>query len=165
MIIFFATSQKKQIISYYLYVFMYLHCGHTYKNTIRKKKINIQSVLHQQAIRNLKCNECNLSSLQAASGIVGTTTASTFNNGNQNENYYESVKSSITSTASMPLPSQHNNHISHHYNYHHHHQQHINNLNQPNNIKKQGVSGESCDTSFIGHSSDILIRKYEKDFK
>lgn len=29
--------------------------------------------------------------------------------------------------------------------------------------KKQGVSGESCD--FIGQSSDILIRKYEKDFK
>lgn len=29
--------------------------------------------------------------------------------------------------------------------------------------KKQGVSGESCD--FIGQSSDILIRKYDKDFK
>jgi hypothetical protein len=30
-------------------------------------------------------------------------------------------------------------------------------------LKKQGVSGESYD--FIGQSSDILIRKYEKDFK
>jgi cGMP-dependent protein kinase len=30
-------------------------------------------------------------------------------------------------------------------------------------LKKQGVSGESCD--FTGQSSDILIRKYEKDFK
>ncbi|XP_070500721.1 cGMP-dependent protein kinase, isozyme 1 isoform X2 [Chironomus tepperi] len=132
---------------------------------LRREIHKLKSVLHQQAIRNLKCNECNLSSLQAASGIVGTTTTtSTFNNGNQNENYYDSVKSSVTSIASMPLPLQHNNHISHHYNYHHH-QQHINSLNQPNNIKKQGVSGESCDASFIGHSSDILIRKYEKDFK
>lgn len=41
----------------------------------------------------------------------------------------------------------------------------INNLPQQNHIKKQGVSGESCDVNIIGCSSDILIRKFEKDFK
>lgn len=30
--------------------------------------------------------------------------------------------------------------------------------------KKQGVSGESCDT-FTGKSNDILIKKYDKDFR
>lgn len=35
---------------------------------------------------------------------------------------------------------------------------------QHNIIKKQGVSGESCDVNIVG-SSDILIRKFEKDFK
>jgi hypothetical protein len=107
-------------------------------------------VLHQQAKRNLKC-ECHLSSLQASSGTVGELSESI----RQIENYDSIRKSSITSAQSMPLPSQHNNHIHHH---HHQQQQHV-------NIKKQGVSGESCDASFTGHSSDILIRKYDKDFK
>lgn len=30
-------------------------------------------------------------------------------------------------------------------------------------FKKQGVSGESCESS--GQSSDILVKKYDKDFK
>jgi hypothetical protein len=53
-------------------------------------------------------------------------------------------KSSTSSDASVPLRS---------------------NLLPHNIIKKQGVSGESCDVNFIGCSSDILIRKFEKDFK
>lgn len=32
-------------------------------------------------------------------------------------------------------------------------------------VKKQGVSGESCDLSFGQSSRDILIRKFEKDFR
>lgn len=94
--------------------------------------------------RNLKC-ECHLSSPQAIGMSV------TFEDNNQIENYDNVTKSSIISNAS--LPSQHN---SNHFN--HNHQQH-------NILKKQGVSGESCNASVIGHSSDILIRKYEKDFK
>ena len=39
------------------------------------------------------------------------------------------------------------------------------NVLQQNISKKQGVSGESCDVNIIGCSSDILIRKFEKDFK
>jgi len=67
-------------------------------------------------------------------------------NGNSNEveNLDSTEKSSTSSVASVPLRS---------------------NLLQQNIIKKQGVSGESCDVNFIGCSSDILIRKFEKDFK
>lgn len=103
-----------------------------------------QSVLQQQAIRNLKC-ECNLSSLQAANW-KGEQRPPTTNdsNGNEIENLDNNKKSSTSSVASAPASS---------------------NLLQQTIIKKQGVSGESCDTNVIGCSSDILIRKFEKDFK
>jgi hypothetical protein len=101
-----------------------------------------QSVLHQQAKRNLKC-ECHLSSLQASYGTVGSQSSD--EQISENEHKVANSSSSITSSISTL-----NN------NYHH---------NQLHILKKQGVSGESCDASVIGHSSDILIRKYEKDFK
>lgn len=72
---------------------------------------------------------------------------------NEIENYQQvDSSSSIISTISLPAHYFHN-------------EQQQNNHNQLHNLKKQGVSGESCDASIIGHSSDILIRKYEKDFK
>lgn len=71
---------------------------------------------------------------------------------NKNENYQQvDSSSSIISTISLPAHYFHNEQQNHH--------------NQLHILKKQGVSGESCDASIIGHSSDILIRKYEKDFK
>lgn len=104
--------------------------------------MHVQSVLQQQASRNLKC-ECNFSSPQATHGTVGQPRT---NNGNSNEAEHldSHQNSSASSTASVPTKS---------------------NLLQQNIIKKQGVSGESCDVNIIGCSSDILIRKFEKDFK
>jgi len=104
-----------------------------------------QSVLQQQASRNLKC-ECNLSSLQAANlGIE-----------NQNQQLLVPKENGISGI-------------------HHQHGQQKSSISlfgqqqqqqlQQQVIKKQGVSGESCDVHFAAHSSDILIRKYEKDFK
>lgn len=105
-----------------------------------------QSVLQQQARRNLKC-ECNFSSLQAS---VGTTTSGQrkepSDSSNEAENLDNNRKSSTSSLVSVPVRS---NVLQQ--------QQHI--------IKKQGVSGECCDMNIIGSSSDILIRKFEKDFK
>lgn len=112
--------------------------------------LEIQSVLQQQTSRNLKC-ECNLSSVQATSGTIIVNPLQTLKESNIISNsidiFENETKSSITSTASLPVSSVHN-----------HHQQ----QQQFNVVKKQGVSGES---SLAGHSSDILIRKYEKDFK
>lgn len=104
-----------------------------------------QSVLQQQASRNLKC-ECNFSSLQASYGTAGPTTEHQLHNGNSSEveNLNNNKKSSTSSAASAPARSK---------------------LLQQTIIKKQGVSGESCDVNVIGCSSDILIRKFEKDFK
>lgn len=101
-----------------------------------------QSVLQQQASRNLKC-ECNFSSPQA-NGTVGQPKE---NNGNSNEveNLNSHKKSSTSSNAASVSVKP--------------------NQLQQNIIKKQGVSGESCDVNIIGCSSDILIRKFEKDFK
>jgi hypothetical protein len=100
-----------------------------------------------------------LSSPQANYGTVGSN-----EHINEIDDYQQvaNLSSSITSTTSLPY--QHNN------NHHHYEQQqqqknHPRNHNQLHILKKQGVSGESYDASFIGHSSDILIRKYEKDFK
>lgn len=102
-----------------------------------------QSVLQQQASRNLKC-ECNFSSPQAIYGTVGQLRENNVSS-NEVENLNSHKKSSTPSiAASVPVKS---------------------NLLQQNIIKKQGVSGESCDVNFIGCSSDILIRKFEKDFK
>lgn len=104
-----------------------------------------QSVLQQQARRNLKC-ECNFSSLQAS---VGTTTSGQrkepSDSSNEAENLDNNKKSSTSSLVSVPVRS--------------------NVLQQQHIIKKQGVSGECCDMNIIGSSSDILIRKFEKDFK
>lgn len=105
-----------------------------------------QSVLQQQARRNLKC-ECNFSSLQAS---AGTTTTSgqrkePSDSSNEAENLDNNKKSSTSSLVSVPVRS--------------------NVLQQQHIIKKQGVSGECCDMNIIGSSSDILIRKFEKDFK
>lgn len=99
-----------------------------------------QSVLQQQAIRNLKC-ECNFSSLQTNRTGVGQSNGSSVDN--EVETLDNNKKSSTSSVASVPAS----------------------NLLQQTIIKKQGVSGESCDTNIIGCSSDILIRKFDKDFK
>jgi hypothetical protein len=104
-----------------------------------------QSVLQQQASRNLKC-ECNFSSPQANYGTVGQSReiSNGSSNGSEVENLDSHKKSSTSIASSVPVKS---------------------NLLQQNIIKKQGVSGESCDVNIIGCSSDILIRKFEKDFK
>lgn len=90
-----------------------------------------QSVLQQQASRNLKC-ECNFSSLQANCGEAG---ASKENSGSSNEleNLDTIRESSASSVASASVRS---------------------NVLQQNISKKQGVSGESCDVNVIGCSSD-----------
>jgi hypothetical protein len=100
-----------------------------------------------------------LSSTQAANcGMIA-------NNNRINNNHIECsenvTKSSIISNASLPSSQQWQQHYNYNNNINnnHHHPQH-NHI-----LKKQGVSGESCDANFTGHSSDILIRKYEKDFK
>lgn len=102
-----------------------------------------QSVLQQQARRNLKC-ECNFSSLQASVGTAGQRKEPN-DSSNEAENLDNNKKSSTSSLVSVPVRS--------------------NVLQQQNIIKKQGVSGECCDMNIIGSSSDILIRKFEKDFK
>lgn len=102
-----------------------------------------QSVLQQQASRNLKC-ECHFSSPQANYGTAGQPVAENNGSSSEVENIDNNKKSSTSSAASVPVKS---------------------NLLQQNIIKKQGVSGESCDVNIIGCSSDILIRKFEKDFK
>lgn len=103
-----------------------------------------QSVLQQQAIRNLKC-ECNFSSLQAnrTGGLESSSGNSNGSRINEVENLDNNEKSSTSSLAQTPAA----------------------NLLQQTIIKKQGVSGESCDANIIGCSSDILIRKFDKDFK
>jgi hypothetical protein len=110
--------------------------------------MHVQSVLQQQASRNLKC-ECNFSSPQATNGQQQPIVVIEENNGSNSSIEVENLidnnnKKSSTSSALTPVKSP-------------------NQLQQ--NIKKQGVSGESCDVNFIGCSSDILIRKFEKDFK
>lgn len=102
-----------------------------------------QSVLQQQASRNLKC-ECNFSSLQANHGTAGQPQLMAENNVTRSHVFNNTEKSLISSPALTPPKP---------------------NLLQQNILKKQGVSGESCDANFIGCSSDILIRKFEKDFK
>ena len=102
-----------------------------------------QSVLQQQASRNLKC-ECNFSSLQTNHGTAGQPQLEGINGNNSNEGEQEQSYSTLSSPA-LSLPKS--------------------NLLHLNILKKQGVSGESCDANFTGCSSDILIRKFEKDFK
>lgn len=101
-----------------------------------------QSVLQQQASRNLKC-ECNFPSPQANYGAAGRPPMASNDDRSEAENHDNVKKSSTSSVASVPAKA---------------------NLLQHNIIKKQGVSGESCDVNIIGCSSDILIRKFEKDF-
>lgn len=107
-----------------------------------------QSVLQQQASRNLKC-ECNFSSLQPNGRISEQMTE--LNGNNSEAEHLDNTKKSSTSSvaASEPVVRIYNSA----------------NVLQQNISKKQGVSGESCDVNIIGCSSDILIRKFEKDFK
>lgn len=103
---------------------------------------DFQSVLQQQASRNLKC-ECNFSSLHPNGTAGQRKERNDSSNGVENLDYNK--KSSTSSDASVLVRS--------------------NALQQQTLTKKQGVSGESCDVNIIGCSSDILIRKFEKDFK
>ncbi|CRK93803.1 CLUMA_CG007330, isoform A [Clunio marinus] len=124
-----------------------LHLRETIKNRddeisrLKREIHKLKSVLQQQATRNLKC-ECNFSSLRM-NGHVDKTTKKQ-NKFNSNDDIQKSSAPSSTASTinkgSLPLQ--------------------INNIS-----KRQGVSGESCDVNVIGCSSDILIRKFEKDFK
>lgn len=99
-----------------------------------------QSVLQQQASRNLKC-ECNFSSLHLNDGLSDQHISQPITELEKLEsNEKSSTKPASTVPSKIAMPKQ-------------------------NLIKKQGVSGESCDVNVIGCSSDILIRKFEKDFK